>query len=690
MDLPFAVTTFYCSVTPAHHSPLTSPRRIILFNGSKNRISWPAMQLSVLIVNFNVKHFLEQCLCSVKVAMKDIEGEVIVVDNNSSDDSIDYLKARFSWVKFIHNSTNVGFAKANNQALQQAKGSHILFLNPDTLVPENCLVDCLDFLEQQPKAGALGVRMIDGSGRFLRESKRAFPSPLTSLFKLLGLSAMLPSSSIFSRYHLGHLSPSGNHEVDVLAGAFMLVKKAVLEEVGCFDESFFMYGEDVDLSYRIQKAGWKNYYFAGAEIIHFKGESTKKGSLNYVRMFYQAMNQFVHKHYSSGKAGFFKIFIQLAIWLRATVSAFGRFLKWMGLPLADILITLGCFAIVAWFWEHIVKPGIEYRPEVMLVVLPLFTAAFIMTGGIAGLYDRWYRPARAWIAMIAAIIFSLAVYSLLDINYRFSRGVILFGGVLASLAILLFRKILVNANMLVDADEQNEFRQTLIAGNADEYESAVLLMQLAGRNERVLGRVGLIENEPHTSGSFSQMGQLLNIVPAREIVFCINEQLSLAKAMAFMQKEKRNIRYKFFYKNSGSIVGSDSKETSGEALSGSENFAIENPENRRMKKISDIAWCLLLLLLYPVNLFLVKKPLLLLRNIVLVLIAKKTWVGYSTPSNKLPVILPGIIGTNAQAVNQQRLNYESLEAIDYWYAKDYEWLTDSRLIVKAYRHLGGY
>ena len=650
----------------------------------------PHMLLSIIIVNYNVKHFLEQCLCSVRVALHNIRGEVIVVDNNSSDNSVPYLETLFPWVQFICNKTNVGFAKANNQALPFATGRYVLFLNPDTLLREDCLANCLQFLNNTPQAGALGVQMIDGAGRFLPESKRAFPSPLTSLFKLVGLSALLPTSKLFSRYHLGHLSASGNHEIDVLAGAFMLVKRSVIDQVGCFDETFFMYGEDVDLSYRIQKAGWKNYYFAETSIIHFKGESTRKGSLNYVRMFYQAMNLFVQKHYSSGKAGFFKIFIKLAIWLRAAVSASGRFLKWMGLPLADILITMVSLLSVAWLWENVVKPGIHYQPNLLIIAIPLFTLTFILAGGVAGLYDKWYRPGRAWIAMIIAVIFNLAVYSLFNENYRFSRGVILFGGVLASLAILLFRKILLKTQLLVTPDEALELRQTLIAGNANAYKKVVTLMELAGRNERVLGRVGLLENELHTAGAFKQLGTLLNTVPAREIVFCIDGQLTMEMAMDFMQQESRKIRYKFFYDGSGSVVGSDSKETGGEALSSMESFSIDSAENRRMKKISDIAWCLFLLLLFPVHALFVSKPAGLLRNIFGVFSGKKTWIGYCSSPTGLPIIPIGVIGCNGiPRIGFQGTGIESLEIIDYWYAKDYEWLNDTRLMLKAYRKLGG-
>jgi len=286
------------------------------------------LQLSIIIVNYNVKHFLEQCLCSVLNACRNIEAEIFVVDNNSTDGSRSFLETRFSTVNFIWNAENVGFAKANNQALAKAKGTYILFLNPDTIVPENCFEKCFDFFSTHAAAGTIGVRMIDGSGKFLKESKRAFPSPLTSFYKLAGLAKLFPRSKTFARYYLGHLPEKEIHEVDVLAGAFMMIPKKVIDQTGGFDEIFFMYGEDVDLSYRIQKtidpktgAGYKNYYFPGISIIHFKGESTRRGGLNYVRLFYKAMSLFVKKHYSGGRASVFIFFIQMGIWIRAAFSA---------------------------------------------------------------------------------------------------------------------------------------------------------------------------------------------------------------------------------------------------------------------------------------------------------------------------------------------------------------------------------
>jgi GT2 family glycosyltransferase len=271
-------------------------------------------------VNYNVKYFVEQCLYTVINACKNIEAEIIVIDNNSSDGSQAFFSDKFNHVHFIWNKENVGFSKANNAALRQASGKYILFLNPDTIIPEDCFEKCLAFFETKKEAGALGVRMIDGSGKFLKESKRGFPGLETSFFKLTGLTALFPHSKRLAHYYLGNLPENENHVIDVLAGAFMMVEKEVLESIGAFDEDFFMYGEDIDLSYRVQKAGYKIFYFSEATIIHFKGESTVKGSLEYVKIFYGAMYLFVKKHYSKIKALLYGVFIKVAMLLKATIG----------------------------------------------------------------------------------------------------------------------------------------------------------------------------------------------------------------------------------------------------------------------------------------------------------------------------------------------------------------------------------
>jgi GT2 family glycosyltransferase len=238
------------------------------------------MKLSVIIVNYNVKYFLEQCLFSVKKALEGIESEIFVVDNNSVDGSCQMIKEKFVDIKLIENDENEGFSYANNQAIRMATGEYILLLNPDTVVEERTFAKCIKFMEGHPEAGGLGVKMIDGKGNFLPESKRALPTPLVAFFKIFGISKLFPGSKLFNKYHLGYLDPGKTHEIDVLPGAFMFLTKDALDKIGLLDEDFFMYGEDIDLSYRLLLGGFKNYYFPETTIIHYKGESTKKGSLN--------------------------------------------------------------------------------------------------------------------------------------------------------------------------------------------------------------------------------------------------------------------------------------------------------------------------------------------------------------------------------------------------------------------------
>ncbi len=281
------------------------------------------MILSVIIVNYRVRYFLELCLHSVERAIQGYDAEILVVDNHSADGSVAYLRPLFPRVKFIVNTENLGFARANNQALAQAGGEYILFLNPDTILPEDFFPLCLSFLRSTKGIGGLGVRMIDGSGRFLKESRRGFPTPWVAFCKLSGLTALFPRSRFFSEYYLGYLPEGSSHPSPVLSGACLLVSRVVLDKTGSFDDSFFMYAEDIDLSYRLEKAGYRNYYFSGTTIVHFKGESTQR-DIRYTRQFYKAMSQFRRKHFNGGLPRLFGGGLEVAIWLRAGVGAIGR------------------------------------------------------------------------------------------------------------------------------------------------------------------------------------------------------------------------------------------------------------------------------------------------------------------------------------------------------------------------------
>lgn len=644
--------------------------------------------LSVIIVNYNVKYFLEQCLFSVRAAMQQVSGEVIVVDNASQDGSREYLESRFPEVQFIWNKENLGFAKANNLALAKSKGEHVLFLNPDTIVAENCFQICLQFLQEHPDAGALGVYMIDGSGRFLKESKRAYPSITTSFFKLAGLASLFPRSKIFSRYHLGHLDPASNHEVDVLAGAFMWVRRSALDAVGSFDERFFMYGEDIDLSYRLQRGGWKNYYLADTTVIHFKGESTKRGSLNYVRMFYKAMAIFVEKHYTSVTAFFFRFFITLAIWIRAAITAVLGGLKRLGLPIIDAVNILIAFIAAKYTWNGLVKPEIVYNRDLLGIAFPAFTAVFIIAAYYAGLYDRSQKRGRVIHSTLIATTVLLVIYALLPEQYRFSRAILLLGSLYAFVLLVLSRSWMRRWNM-IEAEEEEKLG-TIVVADVNAYDEASNLMETAEKRQRILGRIAPQEDGgPHLT-SLAHLDTFLRDVPVREIIFCQGE-ISYLQIIGHAKAIPKHTRLRIMGGGAKSIVGSDSSKSSGLAISDTAGYNLGGPSARRMKRLVDVMAALLFIITWPIQWLLVKRPVGLLTNAIKVLGSRRSWIGYSSEMsshNGLPRIRKGILGTNGQPGGKHPDTDDGLYKLDQLYAREYSIYKDLYLLAKGYKWLG--
>lgn len=289
------------------------------------------MKVSVIIVNYKVKYYLAQCLHSVFRALEGIDGEVIVVDNDSQDDSISYARELYPQVTFIENKENVGFARANNMAIRQSKGEYVVLLNPDTVVNEHLLVDCISLLDARPDIGATGVRMLNENGTFAPESRRGVPTPFTAFCKMVGLTKLFPKSRLFGRYYMKYLDEYAATPIEIISGACMFIRKSVLDECGLLDEDFFMYGEDIDLSYRMLKTGKLNYYVP-TRIMHYKGESTHKNTFRYVYVFYEAMYIFFRKHYASYNWAL-SIPIRSAIYFKGATEFVSRKLRgWLVKP----------------------------------------------------------------------------------------------------------------------------------------------------------------------------------------------------------------------------------------------------------------------------------------------------------------------------------------------------------------------
>lgn len=651
------------------------------------------MQLSVIIVNYNVRHFLEQALLSVRRASVGMQVETWVVDNNSVDDSVQMVREKFPEVKLIANKDNPGFSVANNQAVRQAAGRYILLLNPDTVVEEDTFRKCFNFAEAHPDAGGIGVKMIDGSGNFLPESKRGFPSPWVAFCKTFGLSKIFPNSSKFNRYHLGYLDKDRTHEIDVLAGAFMWMRKSVLDEVGLLDETFFMYGEDIDLSYRIVKGGYKNYYFADTTIIHYKGESTKKGSLNYVRVFYQAMIIFAKKHFTGRGAGLFVLMLQFAIYFRAFLTLASNLIRAAYLPLAEAAGMAVGLHFIKNFWAKNYYGNPDYYDQTFYVVnVPLYILLWL--GGIyfSGGYDEKYSLRRVVRGLLWGTLVLAAVYGFLPLEYRPSRAIIIMGAAFAlviSLALRTFFHFLQYKNLRVG---HNLSSNIIIVGSPAESERVQQLLAKAQVQKNYIGTVApqddTEDKKTYLSG-MAQIEEVVRIYKVNEIIFC-SKDVPSAKITACMTALGPTTDYKILPEESLSIIGSSSKNTSGELYTINIRFNIARPMQRRNKRLFDFISALFLLLTLPVNVFLVKNKSDYLLNLGQVLYGKKTWVGYAKTQktdSDLPKLKPSVL-TTLDGINLQNPEEMTVRRLNFLYAKDYNTGRDLEILWRGIKECG--
>ncbi|MBN2639005.1 MAG: glycosyltransferase [Bacteroidales bacterium] len=649
------------------------------------------MQLSVVIVNYNVSRFLEQCLISVFKATKNVETEVWVVDNNSVDDSVEMVKSRFAEVKIIENRTNLGFAKANNQAIKQAKGKYVLLLNPDTVVETDTFEKTIRFMDEHPDAGGLGVKMLDGSGKFLPESKRGLPTPATAFYKIFGLSRLFPHSKKFSRYHLGFLNENEVHEVDVLAGAFMLIRKSVLNKIGVLDESFFMYGEDVDISYRITLAGFKNYYFPETRIIHYKGESTKKSSVNYVLVFYKAMIIFARKHFTGKNARLLIFFINIAVYFRAFLALISRFITKVGLPLIDtILMLAGAWLIMNLWQENIIaKHGGSYPELFTWVYIPVYVLIWVFSILFSGGYDKPVRIRKSIQGILLGTVFILIAYSLLSENLRFSRGQILADTLWALVSLPLLRYILSGLNCSAFQLEEKKAKRILIIGDEQESGRVKYILEKTYLNTGFIGQVFYTDeiNKPHDFvGTIRQVKDIVTIYNIDEIIFC-SKNLSQQTIIDKMSEWKTlKVEYKIAPEDSFSIIGSHSIHTQGELYTVGVNL-VYKASNRRNKRLLDIILSLIFLVSYPLTFLIVKSQGNFLANILRVLTGKKSWVGYRPDNLSHSALKPGIL-TPTDGMKNIPIDEKVIQQLNLFYIRDYSILKDLNIIFYAFRKLG--
>lgn len=651
------------------------------------------MKLSVIIVSYKVPYFLEQTLASVQKAAEYVDTEVIVVDNNSKDHSVAMVREKFPTVKVIANTQNTGFATANNQGIKISTGEYVLFLNPDTVVREDTFQKIVDFMDAHPDVGGLGVKMIDGTGTFLPESKRGFPSPEVAFYKTFGLSKLFPKSTRFNRYHLGFLSKDENHDVDVLSGAFMLMPRKVLEEIGYWDEAFFMYGEDIDLSYRIQKAGYRNYYLADTTIIHYKGESTKKGSLNYVKTFYEAMIIFAKKHFQGSKASIFVLMLQFAIYFRAFLTLASNFTKRGYLFLLDAGLAYGGLMVIKGMWANIRFDDPSYYDTNNMLVyfnFPFYVLFWIFAIYLRGGYDQNARSRHVLTGILLGTIGITSIYALFPQELRSSRMLILLGALWTMIATFFNRSMLSLVQNNTIFWSQSQQRNVIIVGDIDESQRILGLLYQAHVNVNFIGTIGM-EKEVDLEemiGSINDLEQLANVYKANEIIFC-GKHIDFGAIIHWMTELGTGINYKIVPENSNYIIGSNSKNTAGDLYAVDISFQINNSIQRRNKHLLDIVYSLCFLLLSPLLIFIVKNKLGFFKNIWKVLAQRKTWVGYAAISRnkQLPTIRPAVL-TPIDILKIKPSLIQTVYRINLFYAKDYTTSNDFNIIIQSIKLLG--
>jgi GT2 family glycosyltransferase len=652
------------------------------------------MKLSVIIVNYNVEYFLEQCLSSVRLAMKSVDGEVIVVDNNSVDGSCSMVRKKFPEAQLIANKDNKGFSSANNQGINISRGEYVLLLNPDTVVEDDTFSKIVDFMDKHDDAGALGVKMVDGKGKFLPESKRGLPTPITAFYKMSGISSLFPRSKRFSKYHMGFLDENETHKIEILAGAFMLLRKSVLDKIGLLDEDFFMYGEDIDLSYRVIKAGYNNYYFPETRIIHYKGESTKKSSVNYVLVFYNAMVIFAKKHFSNKNANAFASLIKVAVYFRAFLAILSRVFNRLSLPFIDGVALFGGVFVIKNLWgrSFIYSEGGNYPSLLVTAVLPAYIVIWLLSVYFGGGYDRPVKIRKSIFGLLGGSVIILVLYALLPEWLRFSRALILLGTLWGVALLPLIRVALYKLKVPWVQMGDKEKKRFVIIGEKDEADRVSKLLKSSIIKPDFLGLVYPSENKAGNEeyiGNISQIKDIINIYKIDEVIFCSADvkHHTIIDKMAEWQNE--DIDFKIAPEDGLSIIGSNSIHTQGDLYTVDIN-AIGSIENRRNKRLFDFFFCLLNIPLMPISLLFQHKPLGFVRNLFQVLFGRKSWVGYFKQENtdiSLPKIKTSVLSP-LDGMKSQNLDQKIVHDLNLLYARDYNILKDLNIVFYAFRYLG--
>ncbi len=568
------------------------------------------IDISIIIVNYNVKEFLQNLLESIFKATQNFSTEIIVVDNASDDGSPEIIKKRFPQVILIENKENLGFGKANNQALKIAKGKFIVLINPDTIVKEDTFVKLVDFFNRTPLAGLVGCKILNPDGSLQLACRRSFPGPWTSFTKVFGLSALFPKSKLFAKYNLTYLDENQTYEVDAISGAFMMMRAEVYKKIGGFDPAFFMYGEDLDFCYRTQQAGFKVFYFHETEVIHFKGESTKRSKIDETKIFYDAMHLFVKKHLSS--SFLVGLILQFAIILRKIVAFASVYRLVLLAVLFDFLFFTGAIILAEQIYksEHwlgfpdFVKPWIYILPAILQVVI---SASF-------GAYRKnSISVLKSWLSLLFGLIILSALTFFLK-QFAFSRAVVLITYLMLFVAYPFWR-IIYKFITRQGLGEGAESVKTLIVGTGNK--ATELAAKLKSDFRSINNVLGLISPDMRQLGEeingFKVIGSVENIekiissYKVDKVIFSAQDMSfeKMFKVVSMCQDE--NVDFL--------VSGSEVDYLVGKSMAGKIDdvpllkvfYNISAPTHKFIKRIFDLIFSsVILLLLYPLVYFIRK------------------------------------------------------------------------------------
>jgi hypothetical protein len=656
------------------------------------------VQLSIIIVNYNVRDFLHNALLSIEKARKGIRSEIIVVDNASEDGSVAMLRTQFPRVHVIASPTNLGFAKANNVGLQKAKGAYCLLINPDTVVQEDTLQVMLDFFELHPEVGLAGCKILNPDGTFQLACRRSFPAPWVAFTKIFGLSTLFPNSKWFGRYNLTYRPTDQTYEVDAVSGSFMMIRRSAFREVGGLDEDFFMYGEDLDWCYRFQHAGWKIFYVHTTSIIHYKGESTRRSSLNEVRTFYEAMRLFVKKHYGRS---------YLLLWsLKAGISFVGQaalvksLLKPMKYSLIDFAVVVFSLLLAEYVWRGGVFLYPSYAYPIVFVVPPI-----IVIGALygAGVYTaRSMSVSRSFMAVFASYVVISALTALFK-GYAFSRMIIGISGILCVILIpgwrLLLRafgkarvagrrSIVGKRTLIVGTDpSSHELLRKLRTYVAGDYE-------VVGFVDATMERIGEHLDGLPILGSFENISKVVWQHNINDVIF-LPQSVSYVNILSMISKTREeSVNFHLVPSTLEVIIGKGSIDSLNEVPLVQISYNIGQPMHRFTKRLFDfLLSSLLLVAVYPIFILSGRRknpsrhPF--IANVPSVVRGEMSFVGppadIKEPSGQgLFVGKAGMTGLVQLQASRRPLTKEEIDQMNLYYARNQSVMLDAEILIKSW------